>query len=419
MSRKSRSTSTRSRRDQARRPDRVRVVQAPAGTAPNPGSTAAEVADSADIEPQALVVSSWFESGEGDEPYRATVRFTGRRLAVSGRPQQGDTFVRDETIDQVVPGTGPVSVTTWVYGVNPGDWAVDSQLVRPPDRPGMASSRSGRSRPSRGANLARWSWRRWAVETAPTQPLRTRWALVAPLVPAPAVMPGVYTVLAVLGGIIALLVQAAILSTEGVEVGPVLAVSLLAIVAGLIGAKAWYAVLHPEESIIKPGWAVDGFLVVMPVVGAIGLMVADLPIGRVLDATTPGLFFAVAIGRVGCFVTGCCAGQPTGSRWGIWSSDRRIGTRRIPVQLLESATGLLLGIATLPLAAGHVLPVHGAVFVVAFGLYAIARQAFLRLRSERRSWARSLTLTASVAAAVLALVVVLSALQIAGSPAFA
>jgi phosphatidylglycerol:prolipoprotein diacylglycerol transferase len=382
-------------------------------------STAAQVTGSADVEPQALVVSSWFDSGEGDEPYGATLRFTGRRLAASGRPQQGDTFVRDETIDGVVPGTGPVSVTTWVYGVNPGDWNVDSELVRPLDRSGAASFRGGRQPGSRRANLARWSWRHWAVETAPTRSLRTRWALIAPLAPAPAVMPGMYTILAVLGGAIALLVQAAILSTEGVGVGPVLAVSLLAIVAGLIGAKAWYAVLHPTESIIRAGWAVDGFLVVMPVVGAIGLMVADLPIGRVLDATTPGLFFAVAIGRVGCFVTGCCAGQPTGSRWGIWSSDRRVGTRRIPVQLLESATGLLLGIATLPLAAGHVLPVHGAVFVVAFGLYAIARQAFLRLRSERRSRARSLTLTAGVAAAVLALVVVLSALQIADSPAFA
>lgn len=65
------------------------------------------------------------------------------------------------------------------------------------------------------------------------------------------------------------------------------------------------------------------------------------------------------------------------------------------------------------------LPVHGAVFVVAFGLYASARQALLRLRSERRSWALSLPLTAGAATAVLALVVVLSALQIVGRPAFA
>lgn len=418
MSRRTGANATRSRRDRTRRPDRVRSPK-PFGAVPGPGTATTEPESSTAVEPEALVASSWFDSGEGDEPYSATVRFTGRRLGVPGRPLQGDTFVQDETVDGIVPGTGPVSITTWVYRLNPGDWSVIAELIPARDARGTASPRSGRTPGSCGIDPARWSWRHWAVETAPAQPLRTRWALIAPLARTPAVMPGIYTVLAVLGGATALLVQAAILAAEGVAVGPALAVSLLAIVAGLIGAKAWYAVLHPGESIIGPGWAVDGFLVVAPVVAAIGLMVADLPIGRVVDATTPGLFFAVAIGRIGCFVTGCCAGRPTNSRWGIWSSDRRIGARRIPTQLLESAAGLLLGVATLPLAAGHVLPIHGAVFVAALGLYAIVRQALLRLRSERRPWARSLPLSAAAAAAALALVVVLSVVQIAGSPAFA
>ncbi len=110
-----------------------------------------------------------------------------------------------------------------------------------------------------------------------------------------------------------------------------------------------------------------------------------------LDATAPGLFFAVAIGRVGCFLTGCCAGRCTSSRWGVWSSDRRIGARRIPAQLLESAAGLLIGLVAAWLVIGSVPVVEGLNFVAAFGVYLVVRQLLLRLRAERReySWRRS------------------------------
>lgn len=424
MARRSGTKATRNRRGGGRSgqasPARLGQPQA-AGAAAGDGRAASGGAPaSGAAEPEALVASTWFDSGDGDEPYSATVRFSGQKLGADGRPgKDRDTFVQDEVVEGVVPGTGRVSVTAWVYGLTPGEWTVTAELIRATGGNRAAFLTRRPTFGSRALQAARWSWLRWSVETTPAHPLRTRWALIAPLARTPAVMPGIYTALAVVGGIVALLVQAAILSTEDVEVGSVLAVSLVAIVAGLLGAKAWYAVLHPDESIIRAGWAVDGFLVVTPLALALGLMAANLPIGRVLDATTPGLFLAVAVGRIGCFFTGCCAGRLTGARWGIWSSDRRVGARRVPTQLMESGTGLLLGLTSLPLAAGHVLPVHGAVFVVGFGIYAIARQALLRLRAERRSWSRSLPLTAGAALAVLAVVTVLSAVQIAGSPSFA
>jgi phosphatidylglycerol---prolipoprotein diacylglyceryl transferase len=103
------------------------------------------------------------------------------------------------------------------------------------------------------------------------------------------------------------------------------------------------------------------------------------------------LFFAVAIGRLGCFLTGCCAGRVTSSRWGIWSSDRRIGARRIPTQLLESGAGLLIGVTALPLTLIHMRAVHGAVFVAAFAVYLAVRHLLVRLRAESRRylWQRS------------------------------
>ena len=354
------------------------------------------------------MVTYWFDSGEEGEPYDATVRLTGRRTGVRGAPRAGDSFTKDETIEGVVPGTGPVSITAWVYGLQHGEWEVDARLI-----PTSRGARPASSRPGSSPQIQRasWSWRRWAVSTAPSSPIKTRWALLAPLARQPAVIPGVYTALAVVGFVVALALQAALLARDGTPFESPLIASVLALVAGLIGAKVWYAVLHPDESLIKGGWAVDGFLVVAPLVGALTLFAWDQPIGLVLDATAPGIFFAVAIGRVGCFLTGCCAGRCTASRWGIWSSDRRVGARRIPTQLLESAAGLALGVVTLLLVLGGGLPIDGAVFVFAFVIYAVVRQGLLRVRAERRKEYRTLPLTAAAAVLVAVVVATLSTVQ--------
>ncbi len=381
---------------------------------PTAGSGTEAVPDLAkraeEVEPAALVATSWFDSGPAGEPYSASVRFTGRRIGVRGIPKPGDTFVRDETIDGIVPGTGPISITTWVYGLEAGEWTVNAEPARVSVGPGGPPARF-RTGGLRTVHPASWSWRRWAVSTPEAAPIRTRWALLAPLARQPAVLPGIYTALAIVGFVVALALQAVILSHGDLAVGPAFTASVLALLAGLIGAKAWYAVLHPDESIIRGGWAVDGFLVVAPLAAAFALLAFDLPIGVVLDATTPGLFFAVAIGRVGCFFTGCCAGRCTASRWGIWSSDRRVGARRIPTQLIEAGTGLTIGIVSLLVALADALPVHGALFVSAFAVYAVIRQFLLRLRSEQRKSYRTLPITAAAAGLVIVVLAALSLVQ--------
>src|SRR5713226_1385382 len=61
-----------------------------------------------------LAVTYWFDPAPHAEIYPVTVRFSGRRVDVKGRVQSGDKFVQDETIEQVVPGSGPISLTARV-----------------------------------------------------------------------------------------------------------------------------------------------------------------------------------------------------------------------------------------------------------------------------------------------------------------
>lgn len=370
---------------------RTRGVRAAAGSprtaatrsvAPAPGQPAGSAQDL-----EALAVSHWFDSGEDGDPYTATVRFRGQRLDVRGKPGPTDAFVRDEQIRGVVPGSGPVSVTSRVYGLEPGEWTVTAELIPTRSAAPKPTDRKLRSRPG-GATLPRasWSWRRWSMSSGEFRPVTTRWAPLVRLVSPPAVIPGSWTGLVALGAAIGLVIQAALLRRADIPGLAGTVVTLVALAIGLAAAKVRYIMLHPRTWRTSPaeGWAVGGFLVALPLAVLAGLLLLRLPVGAFVDASTPALFFGVAIGRLGCFFTGCCAGRCTRSRWGIWSSDRRVGARRIPTQLLESAVGLILGIGSLGILLLAPLPVEGLTFLGAMTAYFAARWRLLKLRLERQ-----------------------------------
>lgn len=200
----------------------------------------------------------------------------------------------------------------------------------------------------------------------------------------------------------ALAVQQLLFRAAGLPALSGLTVSLLAAGAGGAGAKAWYMLLDREHGRHR-GWCIQGFVAALLLVLMIGGPVIGVPIGTFLDLSTPPLFLGMAIGRLGCLMAGCCGGRPTCSRFGIWCSDQRIGVKRIPTQLLESA----LSLATFAVTVGIVIsstPSAGAVFVGAVAAYTLVRQLLLRFRAEARRTTAGTWVTAAVAAAMLVLV---------------
>src|SRR5579864_5852500 len=78
---------------------------------------------------QILAVTYWFDPIPHPGPYPVTVRFSGRRVDVKGRLSPGDRFVQDETIEEVIPGSGPISLTARIRGINAGSWAVTAHML--------------------------------------------------------------------------------------------------------------------------------------------------------------------------------------------------------------------------------------------------------------------------------------------------
>jgi phosphatidylglycerol:prolipoprotein diacylglycerol transferase len=315
---------------------------------------------------------------------------------VPGRLQPADRFLQDEIIEEVVPGSGPISVTARVRDINPGEWVVTAQMQ------GSASLTPGQHR-QENVTLATHPvrpiarlWRRWAPSAEETEHMRT---CLAPFAHVPGILPGIWGTMVTLGMVSALVLQSLIISAGHLALGPWWVISLSAITVGIAGAKGWYLFLYRRER-LRNGWCIQGFIIGASLAAAILLVVIGIPVGVFLDATAPGLLLAMAVGRVGCFFAGCCGGPPTASRFGVWSSDQRVGARRIPTQLMESGLAGILGLGTLVAVLRHG-PSGSAFFVAGLAAYTLARQGILHVRAERRKTRLGLPVTIALAALML------------------
>ncbi|GAA3164510.1 hypothetical protein GCM10010531_15990 [Blastococcus jejuensis] len=347
-----------------------------------------------DLEPQGLALTYWFDAEAADEPYPVSVRFTGARVGGSGAT--GDAFQVVHTLERVVPGSGRIALSARISGISAGQWKVTATPLRG-DGP----------RASTGLKSQAFLRLPTATTTGNTSYLPVARVL------APGVRVGAWPSLVGLGTVVALVLQALLASQRQVPVGRLLLVSLLACLTGLVGAKVYYVLTHRAEpgGLLRAGMSVQGFVLAALTTLGVGSWWAGISVGAVLDVTTPGLLFGMMIGRLGCLLGGCCAGLPTASRWGVWSSDRRVGVRRIPVQLMESAMAGAVAIAALVAVVSLDPPVDGLLLVAGLSTYIAGRQVLFPLRGIPRStsWGRVTTLVLALLVLATAVGVLMSA----------
>jgi len=343
-----------------------------------------------------LTPTYWLDPGESGEPFSATVRFSGRRTDVTGKLQPRDSFWQEETVDGIIPGSGPVAITAEVRGINPGEWTVTARSVA------RVGGRPYRSYPPPGHDPAGMYRvpppRRVEIPAEPAATIHTSTLLRSKV---PGIVRYAYATLVGLGVLVGLGLEALLLSHGHYSLFRPMLFSVIAILAGVIGGKGWYVAVHRGKKF--DGWCIQGFVAgAAVVVAAAALAGPGIPAGAFLAAAAPALLIGMSIGRPGCFWAGCCTGKATAARWGIWSSDRRLGCRRAPAQLLEALSALISGVVVLAVVLADGLAQSGPVAVVGLAAYTLARQVILGLRAEPRVWQYGRRVTGAIA--VLALI---------------
>ena len=151
---------------------------------------------------------------------------------------------------------------------------------------------------------------------------------------------------------------------RGLDSGRVMDLGIWIIISALVGAKALLLVVewktftsNPREllSLAQSGGVFYGGLILAVVVALWYLWRHRMPVWTVCDVFAPGIALGHVIGRMGCFLAGCCWGRETTVPWAVVFTDQfanaNVGTplnRHLhPTQLYESGAELVILIGLL------------------------------------------------------------------------
>lgn len=168
-----------------------------------------------------------------------------------------------------------------------------------------------------------------------------------------------YGLMMVLAAVTAILIAVSRAKIYSLKKDDIFFALLYALIGFLIGAKVFFLIsvfpmlsrnfqkiisdINLISQIIMAGYSFFGGLVG----GAIGAYIYckqyKLPWWAFVNTVLPGLPLGLAIGRIGCFLAGCCYGKECD--YGITMNHSKIAphnVKLIPVQLLESLVGIII-----------------------------------------------------------------------------
>ena len=148
--------------------------------------------------------------------------------------------------------------------------------------------------------------------------------------------------------------------------------------AGVLGARLLFVLLNWQEysgrvldlvAIWRGGMSFHGGLAAGILAGVLYMRWRRLPLLAMADAAAPPVALGYAIGRIGCFLNGCCYGGPTTLPWGVRFPGGEPGLLYHPAQIYASVlsfaiTALLVHLYRRPHRSGQIMALYIALYCV-------------------------------------------------------
>jgi phosphatidylglycerol:prolipoprotein diacylglycerol transferase len=204
-----------------------------------------------------------------------------------------------------------------------------------------------------------------------------------------------YGLFVALGFAVAFLVMLKIGKAQGIKTQQVMDIAFIVILMAIIGSRLAYVAMnfshyraHPLDifKIWEGGLVFSGGLVGVVLVMIWYLRRHRLSFWPMGDLCAPGIAIGQAIGRLGCFMAGCCYGKPTDLPWAVTFTHPQslapLNTPLHPTQLYAAFSGFIIFVILMFLNAKKQF--QGQVFIWFLILHSTARLFMERFRGDER-----------------------------------
>ncbi|MFC1548927.1 prolipoprotein diacylglyceryl transferase [Candidatus Omnitrophota bacterium] len=184
------------------------------------------------------------------------------------------------------------------------------------------------------------------------------------------------------------------------------------LISGIVGGRLLFVLINYEYYLRYPlrvfllnegGMAIQGALIAALLAGTVVVKWTKLPFWRTSDLIAPYIALGQAIGRIGCFLNGCCYGAVTDSGIGITFPGESVV--RIPTQVYSSV--FLLMIFTVLITLRDRRPFDGCLFSMYLMLYSFFRFFMDFFRGDDLAFLGGLTLSQTISIGIFTLGAVL------------
>jgi phosphatidylglycerol:prolipoprotein diacylglycerol transferase len=212
---------------------------------------------------------------------------------------------------------------------------------------------------------------------------------------------------------------------EGVESDRVYELAAWLFLGGVIGARVMFVIQHPEQihqfTDIFRTWRGGNVFYGCILGGVLGSVLYwfrhPFPFLRMADCTAPGVAIGVAVGRIGCFLNGCCHGKVCDLAWGVpfpagshaWVRQLNLGLVSPesawslpvhPTQIYSSVAGLIVLAILLAFARRPHRP--GEVIACLMVVFPLTRWPIESLRSDEPAVFAGMTWSQNISVALIA-----------------
>lgn len=135
----------------------------------------------------------------------------------------------------------------------------------------------------------------------------------------------------------------------------VMDMAFVGVVWGVVGSRIFFVLIHPSPFFSHPleilkvwegGLVFSGGLLAVAAAMFFYSRRSGVPYLRIGDLWGPGIALGQAVGRIGCFMAGCCYGKPLEGAWGVVFTDpgalAPLNTPLHPAQIYSAAGGLVI-----------------------------------------------------------------------------